>query len=80
VAGDRGTTEVRIACAQHSDRAGAEGGAAIVVERCPSPQLTVSLTLTSRIAVEGGVETAVGGGIDAGVPMTIGLGGIDAGL
>jgi hypothetical protein len=61
------STRVSLKCGQHSDRAAAEGGAAIVVERCPSATLDVPLTLVSRNIVEGSVPTAVGAGpVDAG--------------
>jgi hypothetical protein len=62
------TSRVALRCAEHTDRAGAEGGAAIVVERCPSPTVEVTMALVSRNLVEGSVPTAVGiGPVDAGV-------------
>jgi hypothetical protein len=70
VSSESGSTHVQLACATHMDRAGAEGGAAIVLERCPSPTIDVELMLTSRAAVAGGVAAGVGGGVvleDAGV-------------
>lgn len=62
-------TRVTLACGQHRDGAGAEGGAAIVVERCPAANLDVELVLTSRTPVQGGVSAGVGSGEaeDAGV-------------
>jgi hypothetical protein len=61
------STRVSLKCGEHTDRAAAEGGAAIVVERCPSAELDVPLTLVSRNVVEGSVPTAVGAGpVDAG--------------
>lgn len=73
VTGSSGDTHVGLRCATHSDRAAVEGGAAIVVERCPSSVIDLTLSLVSRTRVAGGVQAAVGGGPDAG------LGGADAG-
>jgi hypothetical protein len=67
VRGDSGSSRIGVACGTHQDRAAAEGGAAIVVDRCPAPVLDVQLALTARTPVEGAVSTAVGGGPDAGV-------------
>lgn len=36
------------ACATHEDRAGAEGGALIVVASCPAPTVEVEFTLQAR--------------------------------
>jgi hypothetical protein len=44
--GERG--HATIACATHADRAGAEGGALIVLSTCPAPALDVEFTLHSR--------------------------------
>jgi hypothetical protein len=70
VSGESGSTRVSLACAEHENRAGAEGGAAIVLERCPAASIDVELMLTSRAPVSGGVAAGVGGGVeleDAGV-------------
>jgi hypothetical protein len=48
-----GTTTARVVCAEHSDRAGAEGGAAIVVEHCPSENIDVTFTLVGRSTLAG---------------------------
>jgi hypothetical protein len=69
VTGESGSTHVMLACAEHTDRAGVEGGSAIVVEHCPSALLDVELVLTSRTPVAGAVAAGVGAGVepDAGV-------------
>jgi hypothetical protein len=67
VSGGSGSTRVALACATHTDRAAAEGGAAIVLDSCPAPTLDVTLQLVAREPVVGGLTTAVGGGPDAGV-------------
>lgn len=69
VTGGDGVTRVRLACATHADRAAAEGGAAIVVDRCPAPLVEVALALTARSVVEGSIPTAVGAGPDGGAVM-----------
>lgn len=65
-----GTARVSVSCGEHSDRAAAEGGTAVVVDRCASASFEVTLTLVRRNAVEGsipindaGVES--GGVVDA---------------
>lgn len=47
------TTTARVACAEHTNRAGAEGGAAIVVEHCPSENIDVTFTLVGRTTLAG---------------------------
>jgi hypothetical protein len=66
VTGSSGDTHVGLRCATHGDRVGAQGGAAIVVEHCPSPVIDLTLSLVARSRVEGGTQVAVGGGPDAG--------------
>lgn len=66
VSGDSGSTHVGLSCATHGDRAAAEGGAAIVVEHCPAPVIDVTLQLSGRTSVAGGVSSGVGEGPDAG--------------
>jgi hypothetical protein len=66
VTGSAGDTHVALRCVTHSDRAAAQGGAAIVAQSCPSPVIDLTLSLVSRSRVEGGVQAAVGGGPDAG--------------
>lgn len=73
VAGESGSTRVSLACAEHSNREAAQGGAAIVLERCPAATLDVDLVLTSRSPVAGAVAAGVGGGVepeDAGVSQS----------
>jgi hypothetical protein len=60
------TTTATLACASHTDRAGAEGGAAIVSDACPSTSMPVTFTLVSRTRVAGGIAVAVGAGADSG--------------
>ncbi len=61
------SSHVTLKCAEHTDRAGVEGGSAIVANRCPGATLDVVLTRVSRNVVEGSVPTAVGAGpVDAG--------------
>jgi hypothetical protein len=48
-----GTTTARVVCAEHTNRAGAEGGAAIVVEHCPSENIDVTFTLVGRTTLAG---------------------------
>jgi hypothetical protein len=52
-----GTTTASIKCAEHSDRAGAEGGAAIVVEVCPSANIDVTFRLVGRTLLDGELPT-----------------------
>lgn len=59
----------RIACATHADRAGAEGGALIVVSSCPASSLDVQFTLVSRARLDGSLSFG-GGDVDAGPPVT----------
>jgi hypothetical protein len=70
-----------IACATHDDRAGAEGGALIVVSSCPSPSLPVEFRLESRTRLDG--SSSFGGSdVDAGpdVEPATESGAIDAGV
>jgi hypothetical protein len=63
-----GTTTVTLKCSTHSDRAAAEGGAAVIFDGCTTGSLNVALTLVSRNIVEGSIPAAVGAGpADAGV-------------
>jgi hypothetical protein len=79
VAEELGTTTASIKCATHADRVGAEGGAAIVVDSCPSANIDVTFTLVGRRNLEGDIpltlEPADAGVTDAGSP---GDGGNDA--
>ena len=51
------TTTANIRCATHADRAGAEGGAAIVVDSCPSEQISASFRLMGRTLLDGSLPT-----------------------
>jgi hypothetical protein len=65
VAEEFGTTVASIKCAQHDNRAGAEGGAAIVVDTCPSADLDVTFRLVGRRRLDGELPSLPGPG-DAG--------------
>ncbi len=80
VAAERDTTTATIACATHADREGAEGGAAIVVDSCPAPQIEVTFTLVGRRNLDGDIPLSLGP-VDAGAPDagTAGDAGGDAG-
>lgn len=67
VAEELGTTSARIACATHQNREGAEGGAAIVVDSCPAPEIDVTFTLVGRRDLEGDIPLTLEPA-DAGVP------------
>jgi hypothetical protein len=64
-----GRTQVKLACATHMSGRPEDGSFALIVDRCPSAQLTVDLALVSRTPVLGSVAAGVGEGIveDAGV-------------
>lgn len=47
------TTTASITCGTHADRAAAEGGAAIVVDSCPSSELSATFTLIERSLLDG---------------------------
>jgi hypothetical protein len=48
-----GTTTASIQCATHGDRARAEGGAAIVIDQCPSANIEVIFRLVGRTLLDG---------------------------
>jgi hypothetical protein len=60
VAEELGTTTASVVCATHSNRAGAAGGAAIVLDSCPAPSIEVTFTLLSRSLLDGEVPSIVG--------------------
>jgi hypothetical protein len=73
VAEELGTTTARLVCATHQDRAGAEGGAAIVTDSCPSANLDVTFTLVGRRNLDGDIPLTLavpdaGSPADAGAP------------
>lgn len=74
------TNSARIACATHDNRAGAEGGAFIVLSACPAPLMDIEFTLQSRTRLDGSVT--IGGGIlpDGGVPESSEPSTLDAGF
>ena len=57
VSEDFGTTSASIKCATHADQAGAQGGAAIVVDSCPSPDIDVTFRLVGRTLLDGELPT-----------------------
>jgi hypothetical protein len=72
VAEELGTTQAIVKCATHADRAGAEGGAAIVVDSCPSADLDVTFRLVSRSRLDGELPAPpapVDAGADAAAPV-----------
>jgi hypothetical protein len=77
-----GTTHASIVCAIHADRAGAEGGAAIVTDVCPSTDLDVEFTLVGRRRLDGDIPLTLAAP-DAGAPTNDAgapdAGGADAG-
>jgi hypothetical protein len=74
------TTSAVIKCATHADRAGAEGGAAIVVESCPAADLDVTFQLVSRSLLGGELPAIPEGDAGATVPDAGGTSGAtDAG-
>jgi len=77
VAEEHGTTHASVACATHADRAGAEGGAAIVMDVCPSASIDVTFTLVGRRNLDGDIPLALDAR-DAGSPPSD-AGGPDAG-
>jgi hypothetical protein len=84
VSAEFGTTEATLACVEHGNPAGAAGGA-IVVDSCPSADLTVSFRLVGRTLLDGElpVPPAAGdAGADAAPPADgdAGADDVDAGL
>jgi hypothetical protein len=67
-----GTTTAALRCATHADRAGAEGGAAIVVDSCPSAEISATFRLLGRTLLDGALPTSPVIG-DAGAPSDAGL-------
>jgi hypothetical protein len=59
------TTTASVKCASHDDRAGAEGGALIVVDSCPAANIDVTFQLVSRTLLGGELPSVPG---DAGAP------------
>lgn len=73
------TTSARVRCATHADRAGAEGGAAIVVDSCPSEQLDVTFRLMGRTLLDGSLPAPPATDADAGADADAGDDAADAG-
>lgn len=59
VANELGTTHASILCATHENRAGAEGGAAIVVNTCPSESIDAIFTLVGRRSLDGDIPLSL---------------------
>jgi hypothetical protein len=78
VAEELGTTHASIVCATNSDRAGAEGGAAIVMDVCPSASIDATFTLVGRRNLDGDIPLGLAPQ-DAGVPSSADAGSADAG-
>jgi hypothetical protein len=53
VSEELGTTTASVKCTTHSDRAGAQGGSAIVVDTCPSANIDVTFRLVGRTLLDG---------------------------
>jgi hypothetical protein len=78
-----GDTHVaKIACATHDNRAGAEGGAFIVVQTCPSPLMDIEFTLKSRTRLDGsltiGSEPPDGGAPESSEPVAGDAGAVES--
>lgn len=58
----------QVACATHADRAGAEGGAFLVLNTCPGPMIDVEFVLQSRTRLDGSVTIGGEPSPDAGAP------------
>jgi hypothetical protein len=71
VAEELGTTHATLVCATHADRAGAEGGAALVTDVCPSANLDVEFTLVGRRRLDGDIPLRLEPA-DAGAPSDAG--------
>jgi hypothetical protein len=72
-----GTTVASIKCAEHGDRAGAEGGAALVVDSCPSADLDVTFRLVGRTLLDGELPSPPAisdAGADAAAPVELDAG------
>jgi len=53
VSEELGTTHALVSCATHENREGAEGGAAIVLDSCPSANIDVTFRLVGRTLLDG---------------------------
>jgi hypothetical protein len=73
VAEELGTTHASLLCATHANRAGAEGGAAMVLDSCPSESVDATFTLVGRRNLDGDIPLSLDSS-DAGPAPT------DAGL
>jgi hypothetical protein len=59
VADELGTTHASILCATHDNRAGAEGGAAMVLDACPSESVDAVFTLVGRRNLDGDIPLSL---------------------
>jgi hypothetical protein len=65
-----GTTTASVRCGTHGDPASAAGGAALIVDSCPSAELAVTFRLMGRTLLDGSLPTPPAG--DAGVASDAG--------
>jgi hypothetical protein len=77
VAEEHGTTHATLVCAGYGNSAAANGGAAIIMDGCPSANLDVTFTLVGRRTLDGSIPIRIEGdagpdaappGADAGEP------------
>ena len=59
VAEELGTTHASLLCATHDNRAGAEGGAAMVMNTCPSESVDAIFTLVGRRSLDGDIPLSL---------------------
>ena len=78
VADELGTTHASILCATHDNRAGAEGGAAMVLDACPAESVDAVFTLVGRRNLDGDIPLSLDAS-DAG-PAQSDAGPADAGV
>jgi hypothetical protein len=64
VAEEHGTTHASLVCATYGSPAGGNGGAAIIMDTCPSANLDVTFTLVGRRTLDGAIPIHIEG--DAG--------------
>jgi hypothetical protein len=59
VTDELGTTHASILCATHDNRAGAEGGAAMVLDTCPAESVDATFTLVGRRSLDGDIPLSL---------------------
>jgi hypothetical protein len=72
VTGESGSTTAQVACAEHSNSAGAQGGSAIVVDTCPASMMDVTFELVGRTTLDGQIPEPPLPNVDAGVAADAG--------